>query len=497
VRTVAVVGSGAAGLVAALAAAKAGARAIVYEWGDRIGGTTALSGGNGWLPANPYIRDDSPEAALAYLRALSLGDVDDGLLQVFVREAGPTAAWIERETPVRLQPIAYCDYHAELPGGREQGGRTLEPLPLDPSPRAAELVRDAPNVTAPVTYVELATGELDRDEVARRRQRGTLTLGRALVAGLVEACLDAGVEIRTGLRVRELPQAGAVVLATGGFERDPQLVKAFLRGPMVAPVGVPTARGDGLRLAVAAGAALGSMSEAWWCPAAHIPGETIDGEPLYRLILTERARPGCLLVNGRGVRFVDEAQNYNDLGRALQNFDPVSYSFPNAAAWLVFDGGYRRTYRLGPLSRRDPDPEWLARGETLAELAGAISVPTAALEGTVASFNEGAARGEDAQFGRGTVPYDRFIGSLGPLAEPPYYAFRVLPGCLGTKGGPRVDADGRVLSMTTGEPIPRLFAAGNAAACPFGLAYPGAGGTLGPAFVFGLRAGEAAAAEAS
>ena len=171
---------------------------------------------------------------------------------------------------------------------------------------------------------------------------------------------------------------------------------------MLAPVGAPSARGDGLRLAIAAGALLGSMSEAWWCPAAQIPGDAIDGEPMFRLILTERARPGCLLVNGRGVRFVDEAQNYNDLGRALQNFEPTSFSFPNVPAWLVFDGRYRATYRLGPLSRRDPDPDWLARGETPAELAARIGVPADALEATIARFNEGAARGEDPDFGRGT-----------------------------------------------------------------------------------------------
>jgi 3-oxosteroid 1-dehydrogenase len=494
-RRVTVVGAGAAGLCAAFAAAKAGAAVTVVEGGDRIGGTTALSGGNGWFPANRHIPDDTPEAGLAYLRSLSLGDSDDDMLQVFAREAGPVTERLERDTPVAWQSIPYADYHAEFEGGREQGGRTLEPLPIDPPPHVAAMVRDAPNVTAPVTYVELATGEIDREELARRKERGTFTLGRALLAGLLEACLDAGVQVETGQRVRALPTADAVVLATGGFERDPQLARAFLRGPMLAPVGAPSARGDGLRLAIAAGAQLGSMSEAWWCPAAQIPGDTIDGEPMFRLILTERARPGCLIVNGRGVRFADEAQNYNDLGRTLQNFEPTSFSFPNVPAWLVFDGGYRANYRLGPLSRRDPDPDWLARGETLAELAAEIGVPADALGTTVARFNEGAAVGADPDFGRGSFPYDRFIGDLGPLERAPYYAFRVLPGCIGTKGGPKTDPAGRVLSIMDGSPIPGLYAAGNAAASPFGLAYPGAGGTIGPAVVFGTRAGEAAAGD--
>jgi hypothetical protein len=494
-RSVAVIGSGAAGLSAALAAANGGARVTVYERGDRLGGTTALSGANAWLPAHEGLPDDSPEQAASYLRALAVGDYDEELIDVFAREAGPTAARLQRDTPIGLQSIPYCDYHAEFDGGRATGGRTLEPIPFDPSPEVSAMVRSAPNITGPITYLELASGDIDREALARRRERGTLTLGRALVAGLLTACLDAGVQIRAGTRVRQLPEADAVVVASGGFERDPQLVKTFLRGPMLAPVGAPGATGDGLRMAIAAGAALGTMSEAWWCPAISIPGEEIDGVPMHRLILTERARPGSLMVNRRGKRFVDEAQNYNDLGRALHDFDPARYTFCNVPAFLVCDSEYRRRYRLGPLSRRDADPSWLAVGETLAALAEAIGVPAGTLEATVERFNDHAAAGQDPDFGRGSYAYDQFIGELGPLGDGPYYAVRVLPGCLSTKGGARTDAHGRVRSAANGLPIPGLYAAGNASASFLGLAYPGAGGTLGPALTFGLRAGDAAAGD--
>ncbi|MBV8217757.1 MAG: FAD-dependent oxidoreductase [Solirubrobacterales bacterium] len=494
-RTVAVVGSGAAGLSAALAAARAGARVTVYERAAVIGGSTALSGGLAWLPAHERCDGDSPEAALRYLRALALGDVDDHLLEVFAREAGPTAARLEEATALRLQPVPYADYHAEFDGGREQGGRSLEPAPFDPAPGVATQIREAPNITGPITYAELAGGEIDRDELARRRERGTLTLGRALLAALLEACLDVGVEVRTGARITTRPPADAVILASGGFERSPQLTRSFLRGPMLAPVGAPGMEGDGLRIAMAAGAALGSMSEAWWCPAISIPGEEIEAHPMHRLILTERARPGSVIVDGGGRRFVDEAQNYNDLGRSLHDFDAAGFRFSRVPAWLVFDARNRRRYRLGPLGRRDPDPDWLARADRLGELGAAIGVPAGALETTVERFNSTARDGHDPDFGRGSYPYDRFIGGLGALEEPPFYALRILPGCLGTKGGPRTDSWGRVLSITSGEPVPGLYAAGNAAASPFGLAYPGAGGTLGPALVFGLRAGDAAAAD--
>ena len=394
---VTVVGAGTAGLAAALAASQAGADVTVLERGERIGGTTALSGGVAWLPANDRT-DDTPEQALAYLRALALGDVVDELVEVFAREAGATAAWLERETPLRWQAIPYPDYHAELDGARESG-RALEPAAYDAPERIRDLIRDAPNRSGSITYAELLAGGADDDELARRDAAGTLTAGKALLGCLLEACLDAGVELRTGTRVTELPEDGAVVLATGGFDRDEQLVRAFLRGPMLAPTGAPGLVGDGLRLAMGAGAALGAMSEAWWCPATRIPGETIDGEPMFRLLLPERTRPRSLMVDGSGRRFVDEAQNYNDLGRALLNFEPQSFSYPHVPAWLVFDSGYRRAYPLGPLAPDAPDPDWLARAGSVAALAEAIGVPPAELEATVEPVQRGrrARRGSGAR----------------------------------------------------------------------------------------------------
>jgi hypothetical protein len=268
---------------------------------------------------------------------------------------------------------------------------------------------------------------------------------------------------------------------------------------MTAPAGVGECDGDCLRMAMSLGAALGNMSEAWWCPALGVPGERVDGAALFRLVLTERARPGSLMVDGRGRRFVDEAANYNDVGRSLHDFDAAGFAFPRTPAWLVFDAEYRARYALGPLARGGAEPAWVARADDLRGLAGAIGVPAEALEATVARFNALAGAGRDDDFGRGAYAYDRFIGDAGashatlrPLGEGPYHAVRVLPGCLGTKGGPRTDDRGRVLTADGGDPVPGLYAAGNAAASPFGLAYPGAGGTIGPALVFGHRAGEAA-----
>lgn len=512
---VVVIGSGAAGLAAALTAASHGAAVTVVEAADRIGGTTALSGGVAWLPG--YAEDSGGDDAIAYLGALGLGDHDAERCALFVREAPGAAALFEQLSPLRWHTLPYPDYHAEFTGGRRGGGRSLEPDPLLVDAGVRELVRPAPNVSAPVTYRELATGELDRDVVERRRRDGVLTLGRALIAALAAGALDRGVTLLTGERAEALltdagrvtgvrtgsgEHPGRVILASGGFERDPQLVRSLLRGPMLAPAGVPTNRGDGLRMAMACGAALGNLSEAWWGPAIGVPGEEIDGAPMYRLILTERARPGSLIVDGQGRRFADEAQNYNDLGRSLHEFDPAAFTFPRIPSWMLFDAAYRRRYSLGPIHRRGADPDWLDQGADLPALAERIGVPAPALEATVARFNELAAAGRDEDFGRGDHAYDRFMGDaraphpvLAPLAEPPFYALRILPGCLGTKGGPRTDDRGRVLHVETGEPLAGLYAAGNVSASPFGFAYPGAGGTIGPCLVFGGRAGEAAAGD--
>ncbi len=504
-------------MTAAVAAAQAGAEVTVLERASVLGGTTALSGGLAWMPANRLMGaegvDDSPAEGRQYLRALRLGDVDDELVDYFAGQASTVADWLESATPLRWQTVPYPDYHPELPGGKP-GHRPLEPQPRVVPAELDRRIRTAPNVTAPITYRELATGDLDRDEVAARTRRGVITMGRSMIASLVEAAEAAGAVVHAGVGVDALAQSGGtvngvrigdevlpgrVILASGGFERDPALVQSFLRGPMTGPVGAPGMDGTALRLALAMGAELGNMAEAWWCPAMTVPGEEIDGQPFHRLVLTERARPRSLMVDSRGRRFTNEARNYNDMGRAMHAFDPTAFQFPAATSWLVFDAGYRRQYHLGPLRRGGSDPEWLHRADSLAELADAIGVSGNELAASVTRFNKLAATGDDPDFGRGRSIYDRFVGdpaaphpTLGPVDEPPFYAVRLHPGCLGTKGGPRTDVNSQVRHQDGGL-VEGLYAVGNAAASPLGAAYPGAGGTIGPLLVAARAAGMAAA----
>lgn len=281
-------------------------------------------------------------------------------------------------------------------------------------------------------------------------------------------------------------EASAVILATGGFDRDPGLRKRLLPGPVTATGAVPTNTGDALRIAEELGAMLDNTSRAWWMPLVAVPGE----EPYYRSLIRERALPRQIIVNGAGMRFADEALPYNEFVKAMLRRPG------NATAWMIFDEGYRSAF---PVPGTDPGsvmPGWVARGASLPELAGAIGVPAETLGKTVDRWNANCAAGTDPDFGRGGDAYERYMGdpgtqpnpNLGPLDRPPYYAIRVLPGTIGTKGGPVTDTSGRVL-LPSGEPISGLYAAGNASAFWTGDGYPGPGATLGIAMTMGYITG--------
>jgi 3-oxosteroid 1-dehydrogenase len=235
-------------------------------------------------------------------------------------------------------------------------------------------------------------------------------------------------------------------------------------------------------------------------PMVQVPGEALGGRPFFRSLVTERGIPRSILVNAAGARFVNESLPYNELVRAFQRPDDRG-EFPNARAWLVFDEGFRRRYSLLQVRPGAPVPDWVARGDTPAALAAATGIDGDGLEASVVLWNAMCRHGEDELYGRGESPYDRYYGdpellpanpTLGPLDEPPFYAIEVLPGTIGTKGGPRTDPDGRVLRGDQ-SPVAGLYAAGNAAAGWLANAYPGPGATLGVALAFGRRAGRHAA----
>lgn len=526
---VVVIGTGAAGLTAALAAALAGRRVTVLEKAPVVGGTTVVSGGSIWVPASRFLAaagvPDSLADARTYLRALALDRVPERLTDAFLAAVNPMTEAVAGATGLSLSPnLEHPDYQPGLPGAHP-GGRTLQGGLFDTALLGGDraLLR-APHSTVPVTKLELdewGMDTLDRWDwalIADRTARGIVGMGAALVGELWHACLRQGVQVRTGTPAGRLLRGGGrvtgvavagqgeiaardgVVLASGGFEWDGELVDRFLGVPMDAPGSPPANAGDGLRMAMAVGAGLGNMSEAWWGPMLYAAGDTYDGAPLYRPTSGLRALPGGIIVNRRGRRFVDEAMNYNDLGKALASFDPHAYGYANLPCWLVFDAQFRGSYSVATVTPDAPTPGWMAQADTLPELAALVGIDPDGLADQVGSFNRDAAAGRDPQFHRGESVYDRYRGdpavtphrNLRPLGDGPYYAVQLRLGCLGTKGGPVTNEDGQVLDVA-GDPIAGLYACGNVAASPFGPGYPGAGATLAAGMTFGYLAGTALA----
>jgi succinate dehydrogenase/fumarate reductase flavoprotein subunit len=488
-----------------------------------------------WIPMNPHMAelgiDDSREEVMTYLGSLSNGLIDEGLAGAMI-DAGPEViTYLEEHTPTRFQIIKdFPDYHPEHPGAKPGGGRSMEcPLfPFDELGEWQSRVTVGPQLSGNIMMGETSLGRGAPDGVApaeleRRRIHDERGAGQGLVGPLLKGCLDRGIEPRTGMRAVELVRTDGrisgvrfetadgpvevaatrgVIMATGGFEWDPELVRAFARGPLVRSASVPTNTGDGLKMAMRIGASLGNMREAWWVATIDVP---VGGRTAAWQVNGERTRPHSIMVNKLGRRFTNEAANYNALGAAFHAIDVTSYDYVNHPAWLVFDRHYATRYGLAGFKTTSDGvatPEWLTEAATLRELAEKMGVPADQFEASVARFNEQAANGEDTDFGRGKSKHDRWWGdptlgdgpqaTLGPVDTGPFYATRVYAGVLGTKGGPRTDTNGQVLDVD-GNQIPGLYAAGNTMASAMGMTYGGAGGTLGPAIVFGYLAGRHAA----
>lgn len=526
---VVVLGTGGAGLTAALTAAVNGASVAVYEKAATVGGTTAVSGGIAWIPAHNRVPGLTVEAALDYLRAQSFGAMDEELVATFVQTGQEMVDFVEKHSDVCFEVASgFPDYKPELPGGRPGGGRSLSPLPYDMS-RLGPWKDWQDRITAfPADYSNVGFDAETRARLHADIGDGADDLcvaGTALIAGLLKGLLDAGVTPATNCRGVELI-AGAdhgiagvrvehdgtsrrvrarrgVVLANGGFEWDTALVEAFLRGPMRGAVSPPANTGDALRMAMAHGADLANMGEAWWVPIVRIPGDTIGGRQRSRSVRLERTRPRSIIVNRSGRRFVNEACDYNSMAGAFHYLEPRG-GYVNDPAWIVFDAEHLRRYGFLGVAPAGTPPDWFCESPDLPSLAAKTGIDAQGLHSTVAAWNRGVAAGVDSEFGRGASAYDGYWGddqadtpagrTLGPIDTAPYYAVPLSVGAMGTKGGPRTDHDGRVLHVT-GRPIPGLFAAGNAMAGVTGRAYGGAGGTIGPAMVFGFRAGRAAAGD--
>jgi 3-oxosteroid 1-dehydrogenase len=539
---VVVLGTGAAGLTAAITAHEGGARVGVFEKADTVGGTSAWSGGQIWIPNNHHEiaagKQDSRDEAMRYLLSLSRDMIDERMAAAYIDTGPEMVRFLEERTPVDFYTIPdFPDYHPEFPGGKPQGGRTLEcpPFPYGELGAWRDRVGTSPyypdfTITIGETTLGQSVPTPASPEVkARRRMNDERGMGLALIGRLLRGCLDRGIEPVTNARAFELVmergavtgvrfegasgrfdvRASNVILATGGFEWNPDLVRAFTRGPLTHPVSIKTNTGDGLKMAMRVGAMLGNMREAWWMPVIEVPTSV---NSMGRQLLTyERTMPGSIMVNRRGKRFTNEASNYNAFGAAFHEQDVSRFEYANLPCWLIFNQEfYAKWPFVGGLSDSmagaPQPPEWIMKADTLADLARRIGVDSAELKRTVDRFNVQVREGSDPDFRRGESANDLWWGdpafrgdrraTLGEVGEGPYFAVEVKSGALGTKGGPQTDPDARVLDVD-GRPIAGLYAAGNVMASAMGMTYGGAGGTLGPGMVFGFRAGLAATERSS
>jgi 3-oxosteroid 1-dehydrogenase len=520
-----VLGSGAAGLTAALTAAVAGLRVTVLEKTGVLGGTSAMSGAGTWIPANHHAEAaglaDSAEEALAYIRAAApegWAATEDALWQRLVTAAPAMLRFVEAHSPLRFRLTPEGDPLRNLPGAKPRG-RMLSPLPLSRF-RAGRFAFRIRRSTIPeiFTYHEAVETDLYHHpfrtalrllpRLAWRLLANSRGKGTALITGLLRGCLDAGVRVELSARAVDLllddtgavtgaivEQGGrrrairarrGVILATGGFEWDAALRARHFPGP-VDYLGSPAGNtGDGHRMAEAAGAALARMDQATLTPAVPVRHE---GHLMARPV-PFHTEPNAILVNRQGLRFVNEL-TFN-IGEAVDARDAAGQPV-HLPCWVISDATLPD--RLPPVRwAARADPGWLRRDATLAGLAARIGLDPEALAATVARYNAACAAQRDADFGRPSAADAaasgdrRRRGGLAPILRPPFLAMPFNRAILGTKGGPRTNEHAEVL-RPDGSVIAGLFAAGASSANPLGTRGVGTGTTIGPYMTWGHVAG--------
>jgi succinate dehydrogenase/fumarate reductase flavoprotein subunit len=322
-----------------------------------------------------------------------------------------------------------------------------------------------------------------------------------------------GAVVERGGQQKRIGARGGVILASGGFDHDmgwrrqhlPVLdrVHDLAGGEKDWSFGNPASMGDGIRAGEKVGGSTDLLDEAWWFPAICWP----DGR--LQFMLNERMMPAQFVVNGDGKRFINEAAPYMDFAHAM--IDGQNSGVTTIPCWLITDIRSFHRYVVGghlpiPKVPFAPVPTgwkvpkaWLDSGvvkeaNSFEELAAKIGVPPAQLRQTADRFNELAHKGHDDDFNRGDSKYDNYYGdptlpnpNLYPLGKPPYYAFQIILGDLGTSGGLRTDEFARVLGADDSV-VKGLYAVGNTSAAVMGRSYAGAGATIGPAMTFGYVA---------
>lgn len=551
-----VLGGGVAGMAAAVFAALEGARTLLVERSEFVGGTSALSAGTVWIPNTRHAAEvgaeDSPERAAAFLDAAVGNRAPKAMRDAFLKVGPEAVRCLEENTGVRFRARPFHpDYLYELEGS-VSGGRALEALPFDGASLGGALRLLRP----PIPEFTLLGGMMvDRDDIghllkmtsslqslahgvrliaryaldrARFGRGARLVMGNALTGRLLKALLDLGVDILTeaevtdisassgsagvivnaGGRERQLRARGGVILASGGFARHPERRGEMLPDPL--PEFSPAAPGNTGALhdiVLRLGARYGEAGDqpVFWAPVSR--RRRRDGSmAVFPHFVLDRSKPGILSVGRDGRRFVNESRSYHEFVAAMYAANEDGRTIP---AYEITDAEGLRKYGLGMVrpGGRGLAPfladGYLVRADSLAGLAETLEIDADGLADTVARMNQFAETGVDLDYGRGSTVYERANGdpsrgpnpTLGPVRTPPFYAIRLWPGDIGSAVGLLTDTEARLVDAD-GEPIAGLYACGNDMHSVMGGVYPAPGINLGPAIAFAYLAGRHAAARA-
>ena len=546
-----IVGSGAGAMTSAIFAADQGNSVLIVEKSDKYGGTSAISGGGIWIPNNDEFKaiggKDTFEKALTYIKAASKGTVEESRIRAYLDNAPKMLRELQANSHVKYAVAEkYPDYYQELEGSLP-GGRSMDPELFDTTGLGDEIDHQQPASgntllmgrmawTARQAHKAVAKErgwmlmiiglmlryKLDFKQRKKGRRDRRAGLGGSLVASLRQSVCDRKIPLWrnteftdfvitedkvTGIKVlREgkeliLNARHGVVMGSGGFEQNQTLREKYLPAPSqqawsATPKGCNT--GAALEAGQKLGAATDLLDWCWWAPTLKVPKE-----PSARGLFAERAFPGAIVVDGSGNRFFNEAAPYLEFGDAMyRNHEEMGNSIPS---WVVFDSHFRHEYAMGPLMPGKIMPDSRApkawrdevywKADTLEELAKLVNVDEAGLAKTVTKINRYAETGIDEDFQRGGNVFDCYYGDqsvkpnpcLAPILKGPFYAMKIHPGDIGTKGGLLTNDFGQVV-RPNGDPIAGLYAIGNASASVMGTSYPGAGATIGPAMTFGYIA---------
>ncbi len=518
-----VVGSGAAGLAAALAASADGAKVIVLEKSHVLGGTTAMSAAGTWVPANHHMLaagiEDSAAETLTYLRATApegWAKDEDELWQALAENSAPMLRFVEDNTPLVFELVNHPDFYVEAPGGK-LFGRMVSPTLISRYRLGRWWNRVRKSVKPQFfTYKEMVGGILKDPwrsilrmgpALAWRLVAGKVGLGNGLTVGLLRGCLDKGCHILADAEVKRLTMDGdtvtgveatidgkphtirarkGVVLATGGFDWSPELMTKYFPGLDL--TGAPRSNtGDGQRMAAEAGALLERMDQANIAPATFTTYEgQRHAQPIY-----ESYGPHCVLVNRHAERFASEGSPA--LGPALDERDETGKQ-KHLPVWRIFDARYKNPLSMHYASK---EPGFIRSAPTIEALAEKIDLDPQKLRATVERFNGWSKEGVDRDFHRGETAWERYYTGTGTRAlatveQAPFYATPFLYISVGTKGGARTDRNCQVMRPDRSL-IGGLYCAGIAMANPVGTKAVGAGTTIGPCLTFGYIAGKAIA----